>query len=213
MRANAVISPLIFKERFTFFWKRNHAPSPAKTIKIEKKKNEMSVVVVACSDTESVSTSVVMKKGFAALRYLNDGKVITPEEIIAIPAIIAPPKSARLLRNWSLLIILLIITHATRNAVHPIRKNPFRLEINPIPVFSNNPVTKRKTDVKITEAHMMNLLSFLRNGNARKKSPIGNMKNWTPPHEARPNASKIPAPTIFTMETFPLPDFIPLISR
>jgi len=55
---------------------------------------------------------------------------------------------------------------------------------------------------------MMNLLSFLRNGNARKKSPIGNMKNWIPPHEARPNASKIPAPTIFTMETFPLSDFI-----
>jgi hypothetical protein len=157
--------------------------------------------------------SVVIKKGFAALRYLNVGKVITPEEIIAIPAIIAPPKSAIPLRNWSLLITLLIITHTTRNAVHPIRKNPLRLEINPIPVLSNNPVTKKKTDVKITEANMMNLLSFLRNGNARKKSPIGNMKNWMPPHEARPSASKIPAPTIFAMETFPLSDFIPLISR
>ena len=37
MRANTAISPLIFKERFTFFWKSNHAPIPAKTIKIEKK--------------------------------------------------------------------------------------------------------------------------------------------------------------------------------
>ena len=225
MRANAAISPLIFKERFTLFWKSNHAPIPAKTIKIEKKKNEISMVVVACSDTESVSMSVVIKKGFAALRYLNDGKLSTPEETIAIPAIIAPPKSARLVRNWALLNILLIITHATRNAVHPIMKSPVRLEINEMAIskkdaefsqnkiLSNDTVTKMNTDVKTTEAHMINLLSFLINGNARKKSPIGNKKNWTPPYEARPKASKIPAPTIFATETFPLSDFIPLISR
>ena len=213
MRANAAISPLIFKERFTVFWKSSHAPSPAKIIKTEKKKNEISVVVVACSDTESVSVLVVIKKGFAALRYLNVGKLIRPEEIIAIPAIMTPPKSARLLRNWALLIVFLIITHATRNIVHPPRKNPLRPEINAKPVFSNDPDTKRNTDVKITEVHMMNLLSFLRNGNARKKNPMGNMKNWMPPHEARPKASKIPAPTIFAADTFPLSDFIPLISR
>ena len=170
------------------------------------------MVVVACSDTESISVSVVIKKGFAALRYLNDPKLITPEETIAIPAIIAPPKSARPLRNWALL-ILLIITHATRNTVHPIRKNPLRFEINANPVFSYSPVTKKNTDVKITEVHMMNLLSFLRNGNARKKSPMGKIKNCVPPHEARPKASTIPAPTIFARETFPLSDFIPLISR
>jgi len=107
----------------------------------------------------------------------------------------------------------LIIVNATRNAVQPIRKNPLRLEINAIPVLSNDAVTKMNTDVKITEVNMMNLLSFLRNGNARKKSPIGNKKNWTPPHEARPKASKIPAPTIYATETFPLSDFMPLIRR
>ena len=171
------------------------------------------MVVVACSDTEVVSVSVEVKKGFAALRYLNVGKLIRPEDTIAIPAIIVPPKSARPLRNWALLIVFLIITHATRNIVHPPRKNPLRPEINAKPVFSNDPVTKRNTDVKITEAHMMNLLSFLRNGNTRKKNPIGNMKNWMPPHEVIPKASKIPAPTIFATETFPLSDFIPLISR
>ena len=136
------------------------------------------MVVVACSDTESISISVVIKNGFAALRYLNVGKLIIPEEATTIPAITAPPKSVRPLRNWALLIILLIMTHATRNAVHPTRKNPLRPEINAIPVFSNDAVAKRNTDVKIIEANMMNLLSFLRNGNARKKSPIGNMKNW-----------------------------------
>ena len=67
--------------------------------------------------------------------------------------------------------------------------------------------------MKITEISMMNLLSFLINGNASKKNPIGNMKNWMPPHEARPNASKIPPPTIFAIDTFPLSDFIALRSR
>ena len=187
------------------------------------------MVVVACSDTESVSMSVVIKRGFPALRYLNGGKLITPEEIIATPAIIAPPKSARPLRNWILLNILLTITHATRNVVHPIRKNPVMLKINillPMMGFSKlksttafaiissyDIVIKRKTNVKITDIHMMNLLSFLRNGNARKKNPIGNMKNWTPPHEARPKDSKIAPPTIFATDTFPLSDFIALISR
>ena len=131
------------------------------------------MVDVACSDTESVSMSVVVKRGFAALRYLNAGKLSTPEETIAIPAITAQPKSARPLRNCALPNILLIMTHATRNAVHPTRKNPLRPEINAIPVFSNDAVAKRNTDVKIIEANMMNLLSFLRNGNARNKNPIG----------------------------------------
>ena len=88
----------------------------------------MSRDVVACSDTESLSISVVIKRGFAALRYLNVGKLITPEETITIPDIIDPPKSARLIRNWDLLNILLITIHTTRNAVHPIRKIPLRLD-------------------------------------------------------------------------------------
>tara|TARA_B100001964_G_scaffold52221_1_gene59076 strand:+ start:160 stop:528 length:369 start_codon:yes stop_codon:yes gene_type:complete len=121
--------------------------------------------------------SVVIKRGFAALRYLKLGKLITPEEIIAIPDIIDPPKSARLTRNCDLLKILLIIIHTTRNAVHPIRKNPLRPEINAIPVFSNDAVTKRNIAVKIIEANIMNLLSFLRNGKTKNKIPIGNMKN------------------------------------
>ena len=146
----------------------------------------MSMVVVACSDTESVNMSVVIKKGFAALRYLNDGRLITPEDATAIPAIIAPPKSTRQLRNWFFLTILLIVTQAIRNAVHQIKKNPLRPKTNitPVPLLSAaavispyNTFTKRNTDVKITEANMMNLLSLPINGNARKKNPIGNMKN------------------------------------
>jgi hypothetical protein len=93
------MSLLIFIDWFILFWKINHAPIPANTIRIEKNKNDSSVLVDACSDTESVSISVVIKKGFAALRYRNAGKSITPEERITIPDIIAPPKIAKLLRN------------------------------------------------------------------------------------------------------------------
>ena len=105
--------------------------------------------------------------------------------------------------------------HATRNAVHPAKKIPFIPTINVIPnpfcvngsawgevTNSSKSVTStNKTDVKITDVHMMNLLSFLRNGSAKKKSPIGKMKNCTPPHEVRPKASKIPAPTIQSTTT------------
>jgi hypothetical protein len=93
------MSFLIFIDWFILFWKINHTPIPANTIKIEKNKNDRSVLVDACSDTESVSMSVVIKKGFAALRYRKAGKLITPEERITRPAIMAPPKIAKLLRN------------------------------------------------------------------------------------------------------------------
>ena len=159
------------------------------------------MVDVACSDTESVSMLVVIKRGFAALRYLKDGKVTIsmPEETIAIPAIMVPLKSARPLRNCTFFNITLIMTYATRNPVHPIMKSAFRLSKSPAKVSTGNPiafnksnsiVTKTSVDVKITEVNTMNLLSFLRNGNAKKKSPIGNMKNWMPPHEVRPRPER-----------------------
>ena len=101
----------------------------------------------------------------------------------------------------------------TRNAVQPIRKNPPRLETKAIPVFSNDIVIKMNTAVKTMEVQMMKLLSFLRNGSARKKIPMGRIKNWMPPHEARPNAIKIPAPTTLAMDVLSSYDFMPLRSR
>ena len=81
------------------------------------------------------------------------------------------------------------------------------------PVLPNAKVIIRNVDVKRVEAQIINLLSFLINGNARKKNPIGMTKNWVPPHEARPKASKMPPPTIFPTDTIPLSDFIALIMR
>ena len=112
-----------------------------------------------------------------------------------------------------MLLIFLKRLATTRNAVQPIRKNPPRLEANAIPVFSNDIVIKMNAAVKIMEAHMMKLLSFLRNGSARKKNPIGIIKNWIPPHEARPKAIKIPAPATLAIDVLSPYDFMPLRSR
>ena len=74
------------------------------------------------------------------------------------------------------MLIFLIRLAATKNTVQPIKKNPLRLEGKAIPVFSNDIVIRMNTAVKTTEVQMMKLLSFLRNGNARKNIPIGRIK-------------------------------------
>ncbi len=60
---------------------------------------------------------------------------------------------------------------------------------------------------------MMNLWSVLKNGNARKKSPIGMIKNWFPPQADIENVVKIPAPMSFANATFLFWEFIPLNSK
>ena len=154
-----------------------------------------------------------IKNGFAAFRYLNDGKAINSEKAIAIPAATVPPRSILMLRRKFMPLIFLTIVATTRNAVQPTRKNPLMFEINEIPVLSNNASTKKNAAVNTTLVHTMYLLSFLRNGNARNKNPIGSMKNWIPPHAETPNASKIPAPTIFAKDIFPLSEFMTLRTK
>ncbi len=60
---------------------------------------------------------------------------------------------------------------------------------------------------------MMNLWSVLKNGNVRKKSPNGIIKNWLPPQAEIENAVKIPAPMSFANATFLFWEFIPLNSK
>ncbi len=57
----------------TFLDKRNQAPSAEKISKMEWKKNDNWIFVVACSATESVKGSRVVKNGLSALRYLKLG--------------------------------------------------------------------------------------------------------------------------------------------
>ena len=56
----------------------------------------------------------------------------------------------------------------------------------------------------------MNLWSSLRNGNVRKKIPIGMIKNWLPPQAEIEKVVKIPAPISLAIAIFLLFEFIPL---
>ena len=68
-----------------FLEKRNHIPITANIRKTDRKVNDSDKLVVICSATESVKLSWVVKKGFTALRYLNEGNGIIPELEIPIP--------------------------------------------------------------------------------------------------------------------------------
>ena len=68
-----------------FLEKRNHIPITANIRKTDRKVNDSDKLVVICSATESVKLSWVVKKGFSALRYLNEGSPIIPELEIPIP--------------------------------------------------------------------------------------------------------------------------------
>ena len=68
-----------------FLEKRNHIPITANIRKTDRKVNDSDKLVVICSATESVKLSWVVKKGFTALRYLNEGNPIIPELEIPIP--------------------------------------------------------------------------------------------------------------------------------
>jgi len=59
----------------------------------------------------------------------------------------------------------------------------------------------------------MNLWSVLKNGNVRKKIPIGIIKNWLPPQAEIENVVKIPAPMSFANATFLFWEFNPLKSK
>ena len=76
---------------FWIFLIINHIPIPEKIIKTEWNINDCASVVVACSATESTNGTVVVKKGFKALRYLwlGNGKNWESElTIIRLGAII-----------------------------------------------------------------------------------------------------------------------------
>ena len=68
-----------------FLEKRNHIPITANMMKIDKNVKDKLRLVVICSATESVKLSWLLKKGFTALRYLNEASPIIPEVEIPMP--------------------------------------------------------------------------------------------------------------------------------
>ena len=57
-----------------FFEKRNQIPIAPNIMKIDKNAKLLSIVVVACSATESVNGSWDTNNGLTELRYLNPGR-------------------------------------------------------------------------------------------------------------------------------------------
>ena len=74
----SIFRSIVFLER------RNHIPIIPNIIKTETNEYDASIVVVICSDTESVSGSVLVRNGFRAVRYLNAGRLTNPVEKIPI---------------------------------------------------------------------------------------------------------------------------------
>ena len=84
-----------------FLEKRNHIPITEKIRKTDKNVNDNDKLVVICSATESVKVSWVVKKGFTALRYLNEGNPIIPELAIPIPDVTNEIKTIAQLRIFA----------------------------------------------------------------------------------------------------------------
>ena len=84
-----------------FLEKRNHIPITANIMKIDKNVKDNVRLVVKCSATESVKLSWLVKKGFTALRYRNEGRAIIPEFAMPMPDAINEIKTIAQLRIFT----------------------------------------------------------------------------------------------------------------
>ena len=150
-----------------FLEKINHIPITANIRKTDKNVNDNDRLVVVCSATESVKLSWAVKKGFTALRYLNDGKPVIPEFRSPIPDIINEIKIIAELRIFvrSLLnfiaipeIIIKIVGRRIANPAYPIMN---------VEVLSNINENNINDIENAGAAHIMKLSLFLKNGNEK----------------------------------------------
>mgnify|MGYP004294460143 CR=1 FL=1 len=150
-----------------FLEKRNHIPITANIRKTDKNENDMFKLVVKCSATESVKLSWEIKKGFTALRYLNEGNPVIPELKIPIPDITNEAKIIAQLRIFvrSLLnfitnpeIMMKIVGRRIIIPAYPIMN---------VEVLSNNNENNMRDVEKTGAAHIMKLSLFFKNGNAK----------------------------------------------
>ena len=129
--------------------------------------NDMFRLVVKCSATESVRSSWDIKKGFTALRYLNEGNPINPEFKIPIPDATNEIKTivqlrifARSLENFITIpeIIIKIVGRRIANPAYPIMN---------VEVLSNIKENSINETENVGAAHIMKLSLFLKNGNEK----------------------------------------------
>ena len=150
-----------------FLEKRNHIPITANMRKTDRKVNDKFRLVVICSATESVKLSCVVKKGFTAFRYLNEGSPIIPEFKTPIPdatneikIIIQFRIFVRSLLNF-MIIPEIIIKIVGRRIIIP------AYPITNVVVLSNIKENRINEIENVGAAHIMKLSLFLKNGNEK----------------------------------------------
>ncbi len=162
----AKILMLVFK-LIVFLEKRNHIPIAANIRKTDKNVNDNDKLVVVCSATESVKLSWVIKNGFTALRYLNDGSATKLEFKIPIPDVTNAISIMLELRIF----VLSLLNFITIPEI--IMKTVGRRIASPAyPIMNVEVLSKIKenniNDIEKTgAAHIMKLLLFLINGNEK----------------------------------------------
>ena len=150
-----------------FLEKRNQIPITANIRKTDKNVNDIDKLVVVCSATESVRLSWLVKKGFTALRYLNEGKPTTPELIIPIPDIINEIKRITELRIFVRSLLNFIIPPEIITKMVGMRiANPAYPIMN-VEVLSNNKENSVREIENVGAAHIIKLSLFLMNGNEK----------------------------------------------
>ena len=150
-----------------FLEKRNHIPITANIRKTDRKVNDNDKLVVICSATESVKLSWVVKKGFTALRYLNEGSPMIPELAIPRPdttneiKIIAQLRIfARSLENFITMpeIIMKIVGRRIASPAYPM------MNVEVLSKIKENSINETEN---VGAAHIMKLSLFLKNGNEK----------------------------------------------
>ena len=150
-----------------FLEKRNHIPITANIRKTDRKVNDSDKLVVICSATESVKLSCVVKKGFTALRYLNEGNGTIPELEIPTPDAINETKMivqfrifVRSLLNFITIpeIIIKIVGRRIASPAYPIMN---------VEVLSNIKENNINETENVGAAHIIKLSLFLKKGNEK----------------------------------------------
>ena len=157
----SVFRLIVFRE------KRNQIPITANIIKTDKNVKDKDKLVVVCSATESVRLSWVTKKGFTALRYLNEGNPIIPKLEIPIPDAAKEISRIIQLRIFvrSLLNFIIIPDSITKIVGRRIA-NPAYPIMN-VEVLSNARENRISETEKDGAAHIMKLSLFFMNGSEK----------------------------------------------
>ena len=156
----------IFK-LIVFLEKRNQIPITANIRKTDKSVNDIDKLAAVCSATESVRLSWLIKKGFTALRYLNEGEPTIPELKIPIPDTINEIKRIVQLRICVRSLLNFITTPEIITKIVGMRiANPAYPIMN-VEVLSNIKENNINDSENAGAAHMIKLSLFLKNGNEK----------------------------------------------